>query len=404
MKKLVEYFVFSAILQFILMIGGHQVSLAQSWLYLGQSPPGMVPERFPPDYLLSNNTWWWHTSAVFSPDGTEMFFSKYLTATGRMELGQMKYENNSWIGPLLPSFTDTLHSKNCPVFSPGGDSLYFVSTQPGEHIMLTTRVGGEWTTPSPVYIPYPPGSFQGYQFALAHDKSIYFEIWEDNQVDLYYSQYLDGSYQEPDVLTSLNTDYYDWGPYIDPDDEFIIFSSNRPGGYGLNDLYVSTRDNTGGWNVPVNAGPDLNSDHEDTYPLITFDKQYFFFTTWKTGDIGYNPYWVDSQIIFNIISDVEEESSIPNTGQKVILKQNYPNPFYSNTTIPFEVKEQDHITIRIVDMAGRQMAILVDEIISAGSHLVSFNRNDFDNGIYYYQLNAGKSMQSKKMLIIDGIN
>ena len=38
----------------------------QDWLYLGQDPPGTIPERFPPDPLLANAEWWWHSPPIFS--------------------------------------------------------------------------------------------------------------------------------------------------------------------------------------------------------------------------------------------------------------------------------------------------------------------------------------------------
>ncbi len=110
MKNLCKYLVFSAVLHFFLLFGNLNSSIAQSWLYLGQPPPGMIPERFAPDYLCANQEWNWHSTAVFSPDGTEMFFVKYYNSTVRLELATMRYENNTWIGPEIAKRPCALNS------------------------------------------------------------------------------------------------------------------------------------------------------------------------------------------------------------------------------------------------------------------------------------------------------
>jgi len=394
------FLVILVIVMMYLFAGHPKYVHSQSWAYLGQTPPGLIPERFPPDSLLANNIWLWHSTAVFSPDSTEMFFSKYFQSTGRLEMVYMKYENNHWTGPSLPSFADTIHSYNCPVFSIGGDTLYYISSEPPFHILFTTRDGQGWNTPNPINIPYPPGAFLGHQFSIANDHSIYFEIWENNQVDLYYSQYNNGVYEDPVPLPGLNTNYYDWGPFIDYNDEFIIFSSNRPGGYGLNDLYISTKNMNGGWNEPVNLGTPINSTNEESYPLISFDDQYFFFTTQKPGDLGYNPYWVDSQVIYDIVTGVNDNSRL--TENKTIeLKQNYPNPFKSNITVEYITHRKEHIMLKIYDINKKEIYTLVDELKTPGVHSVNIDRNSLKTGFYYYQLMTETSVTTRKMVLID---
>jgi hypothetical protein len=371
---------------------------AQSWLYLGQDPPGMQPERFPPDNLLATANWNWHSTPTFSPDGTEMFFVKYYTANSRLELQHMKMENNSWIGPELPTFASLEYDENCPVFSPTGDTLYFISTRPGGWIFYTIRTGQDWTEPVALNIPFPPGSFLGWQFALASDGSVYFEIWENGQVDIYLSRFLNGHYQTPEAMPyPLNTEYYEWGTFISPESNFMIFISNRPGGLGFNDLYLSIYNGNGTWSVPINLGAIINSDFEDCYPSITFDSQYFFFTAQKPGDSGLNPYWVDSQVIYDLVVGIEDENIYP---IDLVLSQNYPNPFNPSTLIKYTIPHTSQVSIKVFDILGNEVSTLVDEMMPVGNYAVEFDGSNLVSGIYIYRLQSQEVTYTKKMLLM----
>ncbi|MGB5895640.1 MAG: T9SS type A sorting domain-containing protein [Ignavibacteriaceae bacterium] len=403
-RKVFRFTVITLCLHFLLST----ISSAQSWLYLGQNPPGLQPERFPPADLLATAEWNWHSAPVFSPDGTEMLFVKYYTADSKVELQYMKMENNLWTGPSSPAFANSEYNENCPIFSPTGDTLYFISARPGGWIFYTIRIGEDWTEPTALNIPFPGGSFLGWQFAFASDGSVYFEIWENGQVDIFFSEFLNGNYQTPEPLPPpLNTEYYEWGTYIDPEDNFMIFTSNRPGGYGFNDLYISVYNDNESWSDPINLGTIINSDFEDTYPLITFDGQYFFFTTQKSGDLGYNPYWVDAQVVYDLITDVEDEDSNP---VDFYLSQNFPNPFNPTSKIRFQVAKQGFVSLRVYDVLGIEIAVLVNEEKSAGSYEVEFSAiggsasggdvYNLSSGIYFYSLVTTEFNKVKKMVLI----
>ena len=77
----------------------------------------------------------------------------------------------------------------------------------------------------------------------------------------------------------VNSPSPEYDPFISPDGTYLIFSSRRPGGYGLGDLYISFRKGRDGWGEPVNFGPEVNSPAEENRPSITLDGRYFFFTS-----------------------------------------------------------------------------------------------------------------------------
>jgi hypothetical protein len=69
----------------------------------------------------------------------------------------------------------------------------------------------------------------------------------------------------------------------------------KPGGYGKDDLYVSFRLGDGSWGEPVNLGEGVNSEESENRPCMTWDGNYFFFTSNRSGDRDI--YWVDATII-----------------------------------------------------------------------------------------------------------
>ena len=82
------------------------------------------------------------------------------------------------------------------------------------------------------------------------------------------------------------------------------------------------------------------------------------------------------------------------------LNQNYPNPFNPSTIISFQLPITSYINLKVYDVLGKEILSLVDEIKSAGSYEVEFNATRLSSGIYFYRLQAGSFVQTKKMLMI----
>ncbi len=81
------------------------------------------------------------------------------------------------------------------------------------------------------------------------------------------------------------------------------------------------------------------------------------------------------------------------------LDQNYPNPFNPTTNIKFSLPEASKVTLRVYDILGRQVAELVNGVLSSGSHTVQFNASNYASGIYFYRLEA-KNSQSKSFAAV----
>ena len=82
------------------------------------------------------------------------------------------------------------------------------------------------------------------------------------------------------------------------------------------------------------------------------------------------------------------------------LEQNYPNPFNPATTIGYVLKEKTTAKLILLNAIGEEMAVLINEEQDKGFHKVDFNASNLASGVYFYRLQAGDFVQTKKMILI----
>ncbi|MCG3119671.1 MAG: hypothetical protein ALAOOOJD_02146 [bacterium] len=92
------------------------------------------------------------------------------------------------------------------------------------------------------------------------------------------------------------------------------------------------------------------------------------------------------------------------------LAQNYPNPFWSgakshsagnsSTVISFQLPVSSHVTLKVFDVNGREVATLVDGEMTAGNHVVTFAPREKTTGLYFYKITAGKFSQTRKAVLL----
>lgn len=83
-----------------------------------------------------------------------------------------------------------------------------------------------------------------------------------------------------------------------------------------------------------------------------------------------------------------------------MLFQNYPNPFNPSTTISFALPSRSFVSLKIFDLLGREVATIVTEEMSAGSYSKQWNATNVSSGIYYYRLQAGTYIETKKLVLL----
>jgi Tol biopolymer transport system component len=266
--------------------------------YLGQDPPGAVPEIFARGIVSTQRH---EFNAAFSPDGREFFFS-VSESSGRETMMRMVRMEGQWSRPQAATFVCA--GNDCdPFFTPDGRRLYFISTRPKSEggkskdwdIWYVDHTSEGWS--QPVNIGPPINSaYDEYYVSLTTQGTVYFASNRPGGLgsfDIYRSRFVEGQYVEPENLgAEVNSPHLEHDPYISPDERYMIFTSvNRPGGFGEGDLYISTRHKDGSWTRSENLGKAFNTSGYDFCPMVSPDGKYFFFT--RQGDI----YWVSMQAI-----------------------------------------------------------------------------------------------------------
>jgi len=102
-------------------------------------------------------------------------------------------------------------------------------------------------------------------------------------------------------------------------------------------------------------------------------------------------------LLANPVSVEENEMIIPT---EYALYQNYPNPFNPSTTISYSVAELNFVTLKVYDVLGSEITTLINEEKPAGSYDVEFNASQYPSGIYFYRLQAGSFVETKKMVLM----
>jgi probable HAF family extracellular repeat protein len=83
-----------------------------------------------------------------------------------------------------------------------------------------------------------------------------------------------------------------------------------------------------------------------------------------------------------------------------MLNQNYPNPFNPSTSIGYRISNRGFVSLKVYDVLGNEIASLVNEEKSPGSYEVNFDAKGLSSGIYFYTINAGSFVETKKMILI----
>ena len=85
---------------------------------------------------------------------------------------------------------------------------------------------------------------------------------------------------------------------------------------------------------------------------------------------------------------------------RFVLMPAFPNPFNPNTTIQYSVKNSELISLEIVDVSGRVVETLLDDIIEPGNHEITWNARNQPSGIYFVKLTSGERLQTQKLILL----
>jgi hypothetical protein len=265
--------------------------------YFGQEPPGLTPQLFAPGIIVNEDH---EGSSGFALGGTVFVYQKVLDRRSHTYVTYLW--DGYWTTPELIPFWETMVHNGDFVFSSDDKTmLYQVKTESGGELasdIWRVEVKPEgWGPRAP--FPAPINTAYDESFAAeALNKNLYFFSRRPGGVgksDLYRSTLESGDYADPVNLAPLNTEDHEWDPFVAPDESYLVFCSTRPGGMGMDDLYITFRDEDGSWSRPVNMGEAINSPRSENRPYVTLDGKYFFYTSSKSGNRDI--YWVSAELL-----------------------------------------------------------------------------------------------------------
>ncbi len=117
----------------------------------------------------------------------------------------------------------------------------------------------------------------------------------------------------------------------------------------------------------------------------------------KNTEIYYRLHQVDLDGTAKYSNTISVAFELPSS---FALSQNYPNPFNPSTTISYSVAETVPVLLKIYDVTGQEVSVLVNEVKQAGKYGVSFDASKLTSGIYFYKLSAGSFSSVKKMSVL----
>lgn len=256
--------------------------------YLGQTPPGVIPEIFAPGIISTRYS---ERSVVFSPMQDELFFEMRGLGFTSVIL-RMTQRNGLWSPSEMaffsgiPEYTDA-----SPFYSYDGRHLFFVSCRPvsgdglireDSDIWMATKSGDTWGQPISAGSPLNSALIDDYP-SLSKSNNLYFCSNRDGNFDIYVSHLSGTGFSEPRRLgPGINTKDYEGHPFIAADESYLIFSSDRPGELGQADLYISFKGKDGKWREPINMGVGVNSASHEAAPYVSPDGRYLFFCSFRT--------------------------------------------------------------------------------------------------------------------------
>jgi len=157
---------------------------------------------------------------------------------------------------------------------------------PFEDIFYSEKVDGKWSRAQNIGNIINTPSHDS-NLALSADGNQLYIYSAENEGDIFISEQKNGIWSTPEPLSdAINSSYMENSISISPDKNLLFFASNRPGGYGGIDIYMSTKDKKGAWGKSKNLGPMINTEFDEEGPFIDYDGKTLYFSSMGRKGMG----------------------------------------------------------------------------------------------------------------------
>lgn len=225
--------------------------------------------------------------------------------------------------------------------------------------------------------------------------------------------YLQGLSQFNDAVTKLPYDHHELMTMVapralfvtgNPDLEWLADESGHVGSNAAAEVWraLGVADRFGYSIVGGHAHcqlPDVQRPE-----VVSFVRKFLLGDSTANTKVATTPYNTDlSPWIPWITPRLSEGPSSIDNSEEVIdqfdLMQNYPNPFNPSTIISFSLPTRSFVSLKVFDSIGREVATIISEEMSSGNYARQWNAIDFPSGVYFYRLQAGSFMETKKIVL-----
>lgn len=187
---------------------------------------------------------------------------------------------------------NTAYAEYLPSMPIDDDTLIFTRKHQGkEDFFISRRLDSGWSQAHRIGPPVNSSFNEGAQTISQDGKILFYAIGDRpnglGRFDIYYAVRLGDRWSDPrNVGPPVNGPFWDTQPCLSPDNQSLYFVSDRPGGYGGSDIYVSHLQPDGRWGRPVNLGDSVNTPGDESSPFIHADNMTLYFASTGWPGVG----------------------------------------------------------------------------------------------------------------------
>lgn len=214
------------------------------------------------------------------------YFNHQINAIKRSKTVQ-KYPVNFLRSNLGANINNRFPNFNPTISGDGKTMAYTTKERFYQAVQVVRKEGDSWGRPRNITLDLIVNGNCS-TLSLSYDGTELYLFKDDNHVgNIYVTNFKDGSWTPMRKLNeNINTESYETHACISPDGKKLYFSSNRTGGFGDLDIYVSNKNSKGDWGPAINLGPNINTRFNENTPFITSDGKTLFFSSEGHSGVG----------------------------------------------------------------------------------------------------------------------